>query len=642
MRRKFLIRFFLFVYAFIGNCRAQEPSLSNTDLKEATKFLKSHNYFQTIYLCNKNLNVGLEKKSSESHAMFLSIKGIAYLDTISADSGKYFLENSLSEALKVNYKTAICNSLHGLGKYYYRNGVYKTSIKYFNLLEHYAVLSSDKSYLLIANYYLSSNYNFLNASELSVKYCRKSAELAAELKDTTSYIKSMIGIADQYLVALKSDSANYYYLIANSVFLKYSKKESGIGVDIYNSLSKTNMIEKNFDKAIYYGKLAINDCIKYNYIPNLNIYYENVSICYTNKKMYDSAICYLEKALVLAKKYNYVDEYKEDLKELYSIYKTIGKVDKALPYMEEYFKADLLYRQDFSNQIDSLKTAFEVEKNALTFKSEKEKLQELNVQKQKYYLLIGIVSLLFAVLLFYFIYARYKLHKEKEKQNLMIQIKDSEIKALQAQINPHFIFNSLNSILEYIRKSEKEEAIVYLTKFAKLIRMVLELSNKKSVLLSDEIDLLRLYMELENFRFNNNFKCTINVQPSLDIYNIEIPSLIIQPFIENAILHGLQNKFSILSEQKKIFSGELVLDFSGNEQFIKCLIKDNGIGREKAEEIKKNKLFSHKSMGMRVTKNRLDLLSQNKCKIEFVDLKNAKGYSEGTQVEIVIPVSTEF
>ena len=118
--------------------------------------------------------------------------------------------------------------------------------------------------------------------------------------------------------------------------------------------------------------------------------------------------------------------------------------------------------------------------------------------------------------------------------------------------------------------------------------------------------------------------------------------MIIQPFIENAILHGLQNKFSLLNEQKKEFKGEIILDFSGNDEFIKCRIKDNGIGREKAEEIKKNKLFAHKSMGMRVTKDRLDLLSQNKCKIEFVDLKDENGNAIGTQVEILITASSEF
>ena len=149
-------------------------------------------------------------------------------------------------------------------------------------------------------------------------------------------------------------------------------------------------------------------------------------------------------------------------------------------------------------------------------------------------------------------------------------------------------------------------------------------------------------MDLENFRFGNNFQCQIIIAKDLDIHNMEIPSMIIQPFLENAILHGLQNKFSIANENKEVFSGKIDLAFEQNDKYVKCTILDNGIGRAKAEEIKKNKLFGHKSMGMRITQNRLDLLSQNKCKIEFIDLTDENGLATGTKVEILIPVIEEF
>lgn len=639
MFKRCVILFFLF--ASLGSSLFGQPGTdSERDFKTALTLIQKFNYKKAIGICNSYLNTpGLDLKK---HSLFLSLKGQAYLDTLSADSGKYFLETALTEAYKTNNTYAINTSLSNLGKYYYRNSNYKTSLKYYQLLENYASQKNDKDNLLIAYYNISSNYNLMGAFKPRMLYAQKSAQIAFELKDTISYIKSLTCIANEFFIQVNIDSAEHYCKKILKAYDQFSDKKRGLGADVYNTLLKTEILKKNYEKAVYYGKLAIAECLEHNYLTTINIFYDNVAISYTDMKMYDSAIRYFEKALLYEEKYNYVDEYKADLKELYRIHKLLHHNEKAQFYFDKFLSADTLYNRDTAENIDSLKNAFEEEKNALVIKSEKEKLQILFKQKQKYYLFIGGVSLFFAALLFYVLYTRYKFRKEKEKQNLMIQIKDSEIKALQAQINPHFIFNSLNSILEYIRKSEKEEAIVYLTKFAKLIRMVLQSSNKRSISVADEIELLRLYMDLENFRFNHNFKCTINVEEGMDIHDMEIPSLIIQPFIENSILHGLQNKFSILNEQKQKFMGQITLSFSAQEKFLKCVIEDNGIGREKAEEIKKNKLLGHQSMGMRITKDRLDLLSSSKCEIEFIDLKDDKGEAAGTRVEILIPLINEF
>ncbi len=615
---------------------------SKPDWDKTKTFLMHHNYLQAIDLCNKKINLSIVNNNTLDHSLFLGLKGVAYLDTINADSGKFFLEKALAEAYSLKYDKSIFNSLQGLGKYHYRNCSYKTSIKYFQLLNYYSVTNSDVGFQLISNYYLSANYNLLKNYPLSVVYARKASYTALQTKDTISYIKSILAIGTQYFALGNSDSSEFYCALANNFYDKYSVKNPGLGADINNSFLKTQIQKKDYDKGIYYGRLAVADCIKDNNAPSLNIFYDNLAICFSSKKMYDSAVFYYEKALEIETTYNYVDEYKEDLKELVKIYKAVNDPGKAMFYMQKYIDADSLYKQTNVDVVDSLKNAFEQEKNKLTLRSEENKLKELYTQKQKYYLLIGVLSLLFSFLFFYLFYTRYKIRKEKEKQNLLIKIQETEIKALQAQINPHFIFNSLNSILEYIRKSEKEEAILYLTKFSKLMRMVLEASNKRSTLLMDEIELLSLYMDLENFRFGNNFKCETEIEKGLDVHNIEIPFMIIQPFLENAILHGLQNKFSLMRESDQNFSGKVHLSFKQKDKYILCTIEDNGIGRAKAEEIKKNKLFSHKSMGMRITQDRLDLLGQNKCKIEFIDLKDEKSNPAGTKVEILIPIIEEF
>ncbi|MBP7809628.1 MAG: histidine kinase [Bacteroidia bacterium] len=647
--KKAQIGLILFLAFWLCNSYAQEYTGNNPDVLQVNKLHKNDQFFKALEICNRAINLAGKKNDTQNLALFTSLKGFIYLDTINQDSALMFFDFSFRKGLSVMDYHSIYYSLYGLGKYYYRNSNFTLSNKYFYLLSYYAEKQKNKYYQLVACYYLSANYNLLMSTSRAMHYARLASQLALELKDTTSYIKSLISIGGRHLLLENSDplnknfdSSDYYFNLSEQFYNQFSAKKKGLGSDIYNGLLRSNLEKRNYDKAIYYGKLAIADASNSTYEQNLNVFYDNISMAFTDKKQYDSAIYYLEKAMVLAKKHNYVDEYKMDLKELSRIYRLTGKNEKAFEYLDKYMRADSMYRTDNSPLIDSLKTAFEAEKNALTIKAEKEKIEDRYEQKQKYYTLTVTIIVLLILMLIYILYSRYKFKKEKEKQELFVQIKESEIKALQAQINPHFIFNSLNSILEFIRKSEKEQAAAYLVKFTKLIRMVLEYSDKKNILLKDEIELLKLYAELENFRFNNNFVCKITTSPGLDIYSTEIPSMITQPFIENAVLHGLQNKYSLLNEQGIKFIGELSIHFEEQDEYVKCTIEDNGIGREKAEEIKKAKLMSHQSMGMRITKDRLNLLSQNKCKIDFIDLKNEKGEAAGTRAEILIPITNDF
>lgn len=620
----------------------QDYTGDNQEIKLAISLYRKNKNREVISICNKNIEKSVKSKDSASFAVFTAIKGFIYLDTISQDSARKFFESALEIGIQVQDYNAIHRALYGLGRYYYRNSNFMASNKYLYLLSYYAEKQKNKYYRFVASYYLSANYNLLHSLSRTIHYARIASQLALELQDTTGYIKSIVSIAGRHLLMESLDSASHYYTLAENVYNNYSRKTDGIGADIYNGLLRFNVGIANYDKAIYYGKLAINDAIKSDYEQNLNVYYDNIGLAYAEKKQYDSSIYFLEKSLRIAQKYNYVDQYKADLKELASLYQIKGKNDKAVEYLNKYIRADSMYKSDNSYLIDSLKTSFEAEKADLALKAEKEKLEESFAAKQKNYTLTVILIVLLGFLILFLIYSRYRFKKEKEKQLLFMKVKESEIKALQAQMNPHFIFNSLNSVIEFVRKSRNEEAIAYLTKFTKLIRMVLEYSEKKSILLKDELDFIKLYADLENLRFNNNFACTIHVSPDLDIYTTEIPSMITQPFIENAIIHGLQNKYSILNEKNIKFSGELKIEFSEENGFVKCCIEDNGIGRLKAEEIKDAKLSSHRSMGMRITKDRLSILSERKCEVEFVDLTDNSGNASGTRAIILIPVNNDF
>ncbi len=203
---------------------------------------------------------------------------------------------------------------------------------------------------------------------------------------------------------------------------------------------------------------------------------------------------------------------------------------------------------------------------------------------------------------------------------------------LRSQMNPHFLFNSLNSIKLYIINNEKKNAVHYLNKFSKLVRKILEASSVKEISLADELETVELYMNIENIRFNNEIQFKAAIDAGIDPHLIKIPSLILQPFLENALWHGLSSK-----------SGEKRIDLQvsrENKNFILITITDNGVGREEAEKVKQSKVLQRKSVGIAITRERLANFSkdyQNSFQVEIIDLYSETQKARGTSVKLHIP-----
>lgn len=238
--------------------------------------------------------------------------------------------------------------------------------------------------------------------------------------------------------------------------------------------------------------------------------------------------------------------------------------------------------------------------------------------------IIGTVLLLF--------WSRIKVIKQKAR--IKQQMAGLEAKAIRAQMNPHFIFNSLNAIQESIVLNDYDTAYQYLSKFSKLLRLVLNNSDKNFIALTSEIEMNRLYLELESLRFKNSFSYSIEVDDALDTEDIEFPSLLVQPFIENAVWHGLMQKEG---------SKKLLLHFYAEGQQLHCIIEDNGIGRQKAGEIKEKKLGAHhfESKGSVLAMQRIQLLKETcgmETKLTIEDLHDEGKVPAGTRIHMVIPL----
>ena len=218
---------------------------------------------------------------------------------------------------------------------------------------------------------------------------------------------------------------------------------------------------------------------------------------------------------------------------------------------------------------------------------------------------------------------------ERRQSELLSELNKVKMRALQSQMNPHFIFNCLNSIRLFYLNNDLEKGDDYITKFSRLIRSILNFSRMEDISLKEELDTIRLYMEFEQMRFQDKFNYDIKVSSGLDLSSVRIQSLLLQPFVENAIWHGLMQREA---------GGKVVLTVeSYGENSIVINIEDNGIGREKAKQFSQSST-KHKSFGLQITKERLELLkhSSNKnASFSIIDLYDETGKPKGTKVQII-------
>ncbi len=221
--------------------------------------------------------------------------------------------------------------------------------------------------------------------------------------------------------------------------------------------------------------------------------------------------------------------------------------------------------------------------------------------------------------------------KQKHQKNAIEKtILQLETKALRAQMNPHFIFNCMNSIKAIIQNNEQEKAVNYLTAFSKLIRTIFQNSDKKEVSLYDEIETCKLYAQLENMRLENKFDYRFNIDENIDLKSIMVPALILQPFIENAIWHGIMPSKNI---------GTVTITIQKKNKIIECIIDDDGIGRIVSAKNKyRNGDTVHESKGLHLTQTRLNLdnvLNERNATIKIIDKINGEDDYAGTKVIIV-------
>jgi tetratricopeptide (TPR) repeat protein len=511
------------------------------------------------------------------------------------------LENSLM-ALKFAQEAGnthrVIDSYNTIGSVYLHQKNYTDALRNYTLSLNTGIASKDKLGAADAYENIANTYEELGNEAKSIFNYDSSLTIYKEINHLNGIATCHNGIGTvlynqgHYIEALKKFSASLN---------EYKKTEYNIGVtQALLNLGKTNFKMRQYSKAMQFfnSGLALSDSIGskdytrdfYAQLASLDSIEGNWRSAFLNQKLYT--------------------QYHDSLLNEENIKKTV----------------QIQLKNDFDRQQDSIKVV----------QDKKELESKVEISRQK---LIrnsiafgsGIV-VLSSVFIFFFYKRKRDARQQQKEMKLSLQVSETEMKSLRSQMNPHFIFNALQSIQTFLIDHKPDDANTYLLKFSKLMRLVLENSQHKEISLRKDMQALELYMQLESIRLTHPFTYAFHIDPGIDEETDIIPPLILQPFVENAIWHGLQYKAE---------PGHIDIYISKKNNELHVIVEDNGVGRDMSKQFQQPVLMKKESLGIKLTEERLKILSDlKKIKAQFsiTDLFTADNQPAGTKVELSLPL----
>ena len=509
---------------------------------------------------------------------------------------------------EVNDKKGVAVCFNNLGVVYKEQGNYPEAMKY-----HLSALKIRQE--IQDKHGMSSSYhNIGNVYELQSNYPEamrnylQGLEIEQNIGKTYGIAYSFNNIGNIHTLQGNYTDAMKNYLRA----LEISKKqgESQAMADSYSNIGRIYNYQSNYLEALKNHFLSLQISEKIDDKRGIMHSYNNVAMVYFEQKNHEESIRYNICSIKISEEIGHKEMTKISCYSLTSSYKGIGDFENALKYYEKYHQLESeMLGQASQKQLNNLNFQHNMEQKEKEAEIERLKNVELKEALEKL-----------------------QLEKNRSEQLFQNQMQDLKSNALQAQMNPHFVFNSLNAIQQYIWEKDPEEATAYLNRFAKLIRSVLDNSRRQFVTLEQDLTALGYYIELESVRFENKFEYQLECDTKLDKKAIQLPPMLIQPFVENAIIHGLQP----LVTNARLFISLKQRD--GN--ILHIIIEDNGVGRQHAGKLKAGKERTHQSVALQLTEERLEKMNGGELMNSIIihDLTDIDGNAAGTKVEINVPV----
>ena len=635
--KNFFIPFFFLLITNISLSQKKVDSLiTNVIENKETSYYKLRDHFKNIKLTETSIHTLLKKSKKNNYVL-----GEVYAKSISGhihkrrgDYNKAIkeYEEALHKAELINNKEAQIVLLNQLGIVNrYEDNIRESLTFHQKALDIILRLKINNKRLKISK---SISINSIGNIFLALKQYERARNLFNQSIVLQYEVNDKIGLAINYqnIGYANENLGEYDIALINykkSLDFNLINNDEFGKVICHNSIANVLIKKGNYQEAYKYINEVVKPVESLGKVNYRSKVYNTLGLVLLRLNRDSEANVYLQKSLQLSIDNNNPENLILTYNYLSQLYVKALDYKKSLHYYKKsieiekntFAKKNILYLNSLITKYDN-----EITSNKLKNLAKENEITNLKYLRYRNILIIALVSItLFGVLL-YSVY-RQRLLKN-EKQILLL-----EQEALRIQMNPHFVFNALNSIKLYIINNEQKNAVHYLYKFSKLIRSILESTTIKEVSLAEEMKTMDLYMSIENIRFSDAIKYSTDVDPNVSIDTIKIPSLVLQPFLENSIWHGLSSR---KGEKKINLSVSKISD-----KFILIEIEDTGVGRKEAFRIKSNKTLKRKSIGIGLTEQRLHNFStqfENDYSLIYKDLINEDGSIKGTRVSLKLPI----
>ena len=549
-----------------------------------------------------------------------------------------------NEVLRISEKTGLRSGLafgyRYKGLVYYLNGDYVQALDYLQQALRAAEGLHNKKFDASMFNNLAIVYMELKQYARALSYYQKYLAASRELGLPEEEAKALLNIGNLYGETDVPDSGLVYCNKSLSLALKNDYPV--VTASALNSLAILYKKKKDYAAAVGTFQKSIDLSRKMGNLFNEATALNGAAEVYTLLQDYARAEQYAHEGLAVARQVSALKWEADSWSDLSDIYTHQHRYAKALDaYRNFTLLHDSLMNDEKKQEFTRKDLQYEFDKKSALMKAGNDKQQALDaaeIARQRIVrnvIIAGAVLILSASVLSLVLYKRRRdAEVLKKDAEFRARVSDTEMKALRSQMNPHFIFNSLNSISDYVSRNDIQKAKEYLVKFAGIMRMILEYSEQKEISLADDLKALELYIQLEALRLRNKFSYEISIDEGIDSENTLVPPLMLQPFVENSIWHGLARKEG---------EGKLSIRIYLEDEMIKCSVEDNGIGRAKsagwAGLAGSAAGVGKKSMGIKITAERIALINQLRnadASMRWSDLE------QGTRVEVWLPLALNF
>jgi len=550
-----------------------------------------------------------------------------------AEKALYYAKEELRLAQKINWPKGIANAYNSMGLVMAMLSSEDVALEYYFKSLKISETLNDKKAVAYMYDNIGGVYSAIGNYNKALEYRNLSLNIKQALGDERRMGGSYVNIGALYSTQSNYKQALEYLLKALKIGEKYKNTQRIILCNL--NIGDTYKSLKDYNKALEYtfNALALAE-------RNNNDFYTaaaevNIGEVYGLQQNFSNALAHLQKGLATAKKVKSSEIERNASYTMYQTYTMMGDYKQALEYFKNYeVVKEKTNGEEAAARIANLEARYKNEKaqQKMELLSKENEIQALKISSKNYWI-AGLAGIIVAIVIITFYVVRNKVLKD-DKRVLLLEQKTSELeqKALRAQINPHFLFNALNSIQKFIVSGDQDNAHEYISKFSLLMRKILDNSEYAYVTIEEEMSAVRLYLEIEKLRVKNKFSFAINIAPEIDSYNVHMPAMLIQPYVENAIWHGIMNKEG---------AGHVQIDIETKNGTILFTVSDNGIGRVKAAELRKESSTIHKSAGLKLVKDRIDSINarrETKIEVSINDKLTKQETANGTEVKISMPV----